>query len=765
MENELKESGEDKTPITIYLQKGEAIRIESVSDDPEHILLRADAESGEIKSSRKLENFPIEIQDRRPDPETATTTGRSPLLSWGNWDIGDPQTLFILSLVIYLFVRVFRLAEFPIFFFSDEAMPVIRAQEFLTNGFRSKEGILFPTFFKNTFQFSLSTTVYMQALGYLFFGKSVFVARLLAVLSTIPAAIGMGYIFKTVFPSKYWFVGTLLFSIVPAWFLHSRTAFEVVTAVAFYAVFVYFYFSYRETADFRKLAIALTSGALCFYSYNPGRVVMVLSGLLLFLSDAKFHWDQRSNSIKGLGVLVLLVIPYLRHQWLYPQSVSEHLFGLGSYWVREIPTSEKLGIYLQEYRRGLSPAYWYLPEQHEWVRHHMKGYGHLSRYFAPFALWGLVLCILNFRDSKYRNLILLLVAAPAGSALAELFITRAMFFVVPATLITALGLLDLLDRLWHSDRFQGWLSGRLSHPNYTLAIFVLFALFNISMMRDAVVNGPTWYDNYSLGGLQYGARQVFGKAEELLDGRPDRQLYISNTWTNGTNTVGLFFFDDPLPFRLVDLPRDNLKKKFPMPDDTMFILSREDYDSMLASNKFTNIQVSETIKWPNGRDGFYVLTADYVPNIDELFAAELAELRRPKEIRLSVSGFPATVFYPALDLGQIEHIFDANILTLGRTYEGNPANFKIVFDEDATAAGLTFDVRDRAADISATVQTTDGQVIDGFGSYNGQTGESAGAIVFDEPLTIKQIDLIVNDPQQGPQGHVHLWEIGLLTDN
>ncbi len=761
MENELNESSEDKTPVTIYLKKGDAVRIESVSADPEHILLRADEETGEVKSSRKLENFPVQIQTEAAGSSSLTL----PLPNWRNWELTDPQTLFVLSLIIYFFVRVFRLAEFPIFFFSDEAMPVVRAQDFLSNGFRSKEGVLFPTFFKNTFQFSLSTTVYLQAISYLLFGKSVFVARFMSLLTTIPAAIGMGYIFKNVFPSKYWFVGTLLFSIVPAWFLHSRTAFELVTAVSFYAVFVYFYLSYRETADFRKLALALTSGAICFYSYNPARVVMVLSGVLLFISDAKFHWEQRTNSVKGLGVLVLLVLPYLRHQWLYPQSISEHLYGLGSYWVREIPTSEKLALYFAEYRRGLNPFYWYVPEQHEWVRHHMKGYGHLSRFFSPFAIWGLVLCVLNFRESRYRNLILLLIVAPAGSALAELFVTRAMFFVVPATIITGIGLLDAIDRLWKSEWFQTRLSGRLTHPGFVLSLFLIFAFFNLRMMRDAVVNGPTWYDNYSLGGLQYGATQVFGKAEELLEGRPDRQLYISNTWTNGTNTVALFFFDDPVPFRLVDLPRDNLKKKFDMPEDTVFILSREDFMAMNNSDKFTNVQVSETILWPNGVEGFYVLTADYAPNIDEIFAAELEELRRPRDIQLSVSGYPATVTYPAIDLGNIEHIFDGNILTLGRTDEGNPANFRIVFDDDATATGLTFDVRDRAADITAIVQTTDGQTVEGFTSLNGQTGEPVGNILFDETLIIKQIELVVNDPQQGPQGHVHLWEIGLLTNN
>ncbi len=757
---------ENKIPVTLYLKKGEVVRIETVSPEAEtHIVLRADEEDGTISASRKPENFPIQLdlnQTARPLHQASTDSDTRPL-AWQTLDWSNPKLLFAGSLLLYFVIRVIGLAHFPIFFFSDEAMPVIRAQQFLNNGLRSQDGTLLPAFFKNTFQYSLGTTVYLQALGYGLFGKSIFVTRLLSVLSTLPAAFAMGWIFKRVYDVKYWFVGTLLFSIVPAWFLHSRTAFELVTAVSMYAVFIYFYFAYRESAEMRHLAWALTAGALCFYSYNPGRLVMVASGLFLFISDIKFHWEQRANATRGLGLLLLLILPYMRHQWLHPQSVGEHLYGLGSYWVRDIPTSEALGLYFQEYLSGLNPSYWYLPEQHEWVRHHMKGYGHLSRFFAPFALWGLILCGMRFRQAKYRNLLLLLLAAPMGAALVDIYITRAMFFVVPATLITTLGLIDFFDRIWE----EGWLQARLPKltvQRYVLAIFLIFAFFNLRMVRDALANGPTWYDNYGLGGLQYGATQVFGKAEEILDANPGRQLYISNTWTNGTNTVGLFFFEDPLPFRLVNLKRDNLKKRYPMNDDTLFILSREDYEAMIGSNKFTNIQVLETILWPNQVEGFYVVDADYVENIDEIFAAELEELRRPREIRLPVSGHSALITYPALDLGRIEHLFDDDVLTLARTYEGNPANYQIQFDQPAPATGLRFDVRDRAADITATVETADGQIIDGFVSINGQSGQSIDDILFDEEVELTLVTLRVHDPQQGAEGHVHLWEIELLPE-
>ncbi|MEM8860236.1 MAG: hypothetical protein AAGD96_18060, partial [Chloroflexota bacterium] len=223
--------------VTLHLKPGQVVRIQSVQPNEESdLLVLADESDGRLKTSRNPEHFPLNVT--LGEAKTQSLAGNavsnpmwSPLLSL---DWTKPQTLFWISLAIYTLVRLIGLANWPIFFFSDEAMPVIRAQDFLANGFRSRDEVLFPTFFKNTFQYSLSTTVYLQAIGYAFFGKSVFIARAVAVVSTIPAAAGIGLLLKRVFEFKYWWIGTLLFSIVPAWFLHSRTAFETVTATSFF---------------------------------------------------------------------------------------------------------------------------------------------------------------------------------------------------------------------------------------------------------------------------------------------------------------------------------------------------------------------------------------------------------------------------------------------------------------------------------------------------------------------------------------------------
>ncbi|MDX1437421.1 MAG: hypothetical protein R3335_11450, partial [Anaerolineales bacterium] len=85
--------------------------------------------------------------------------------------------LFGLSLLLYLAVRLIALESFPIYFFTDEAVQTVLAADFLRDNFFGEDKVFFPTYFRNVYQFNLSTSVYLQILPYLFFGKSLFVTR------------------------------------------------------------------------------------------------------------------------------------------------------------------------------------------------------------------------------------------------------------------------------------------------------------------------------------------------------------------------------------------------------------------------------------------------------------------------------------------------------------------------------------------------------------------------------------------------------------
>jgi 4-amino-4-deoxy-L-arabinose transferase-like glycosyltransferase len=205
--------------------------------------------------------------------------------------------LFGLALLVYLITHLVGLSRFPIYFFSDEAIQTVAAETLIRDNFRDEAGTLLPTYFKNGPYYNLSTSVYVQILPYLLFGKSVFLTRATSVFLSLLAAISVSLMLRNIYKIPLWWAGVSLLSIAPAWFLHSRTAFETVLFVSFYAAFLYTYLLYRYRAA-HYIYFAIIFAVLAFYSYSPGQIVIGLTGALLLISDARYHWQNRRT---GLG--------------------------------------------------------------------------------------------------------------------------------------------------------------------------------------------------------------------------------------------------------------------------------------------------------------------------------------------------------------------------------------------------------------------------------------------------------------------------------
>ena len=369
--------------------------------------------------------------------------------------------LFMLALMVYLLTRLIGLADFPIYFFTDEAIQTQQAADLVTRGFRDGTGTFIPTYFENGGQYNLGLSVYAQVIPTLIFGKQVWVTRGTAVLLTLVAAVSLGLTLREAFRSRFWWLGPLLLAAVPAWFLHSRTAFETTLMASLYASSLYLYLRYRG-GHLKALYPALITGALAFYAYSPGQVIVVVTGLMLLAADARYHWQHRRIALKGLTLLVLLALPYLRFTLTQGGAQFQHLTLLNSYWVKPLPLWKKIGTYIVRYLKGLNPFYWFWPNpslleklwpetplplwlfsaQGDLARHTMKGYGHILWLMFPFWLAGLIRCIRRFQDPAHRTLLLATLAAPSGAALVDWGITRGLVFLIPATLITALGVGD-----------------------------------------------------------------------------------------------------------------------------------------------------------------------------------------------------------------------------------------------------------------------------------------------------------------------------------
>jgi len=661
---------------------------------------------------------------------------------------GWADRLFILTVVLYLGIRMIGLPQFPIYFFTDEAAQTMLAADFLRDHLRGYDEVLLPTYFTNGDMYNLSLSVYVQVLPYLLFDRSVWATRGVCVLISVLAALAVGFSARNVFKSPYPWLAVLVLSLTPAWFLHSRTAFEAALAVSFYACFLYAYLMYR-TASGRYLYAAIFFAALTFYSYSPAQMVVAMTAVLLFSVDFRYHYQHRAQIARGLGLMVLLALPYLRFQVIHPTARMDHLKMLGAYWLMDISPTEKLLAYLRTYTAGLNPFYWYLPDATELPRHIMKGYGYLLRQSLPFALVGLVLAARSIKDVRYRTLLLAVLAAPSGAALVGVGITRLLFMVVPMALLTAIGIEACLR----------WLRRWTISIWPAMVVFAVLAGGNVYMLGDALVNGPTWFTDYGLTGMQYGANQIFPAIAEYHQAHPGTRIILSPSWTNGTNVVARFFLGDDSNLEMGSI--DGFISEYRLiGDDTLFIMLPEEYVKVPDNPKFTDVRLEQTLPYPDGRPGFYFVRLRYVDNIEQILAEEHMAARQPQYAAVQVGNETLEVRYSPLDMGAIESLFDGDIDTVTRTLEANPYTIELAFPQAHALSGVVLRIGGTATE--ATIKVYVAGRSEPFiyqKSLEAVPDPRDMVIDFDQRLEADRLVVEVLSSDDGPIAHVHLWEI------
>ncbi len=678
-------------------------------------------------------------------------------------------SLFILSLAVYLLTRLIRLPDFPIFFFTDEAIQTQHAADLLANGFRDPQGIFLPTFFENGGQYNLSLSVYVQVISTLLFGKSVWITRGTSAVLSLFAPIFLGLILRDHLNRRLWWTAPLLLAITPAWFLHSRTAFETVLMASMLAPFMYYYLSYRQ-GKLNKLYPALIFGALAFYAYSPGQVIVVLIGLCLLIADVHYHLEHKKTALVGLVLLFLLALPYLRFMLTYENELTQHLSLLNSYWVKDIPLTEKLAAYLIRYLKGFNPFYWFYPRpsilerlapnitittwlfsnQFDLDRHTMKAYGHILWVTFPLFISGLVHTIKHFNDPEHRVLLFALLAAPSGAAIVDWGITRGLVFILPAALLIAVGF----------DKLFTWIILRWQIKAQTLAIliFLLLALSSFWMLSDALVNSPTWYTDYGLTGMQYGAQQVFTRAVEIARSQPNTKVLVSSTWANGTD-VFLRFFGDGIPnLEMGNINAYGLSYR-PLDEHTLFIMTEEDLAWIAESGKFTDVMIEETLSYPDGSTGFYFVRLAYVPNIKEILASEREARKALRSEDILWQGENIQVAYPELDINEIQAAFDGDPTSLIRTLEANPLKLVVTFSKQIPINSVTLRIGGTPTHITLSAVSCGNQCQ----KISRQVGSSPTTrditLKFGNTLLIDQLEIEIFNPHDGEIAHVHLWEV------
>lgn len=660
---------------------------------------------------------------------------------------------FGLALLVYSVTRLWALDQFPIFFFADEAIHVVLAEELIGRGLRDAQGNLLPLYFEAAGQrWTPLLSVYVHAVSVALFGKSLLVTRATSALVSVLGVAAVGLILRQVFRARLWWTGTLFMAIAPAWFLHSRTAFETVMMVSFYSCFLLFYLLYIVKSP-RYIFISMLFGAAAFYTYSNGQVIMGALGVLLLVADFRYHLRQWRTLVAALPLGLLLATPLLLFRLSHAEAMETHLRVLDSYWFRPIPLEQKLLQFAQLYGQALSPQYWFFPNTVDLARHRFDDAAHLPLLTLPLVLLGVGVCLRRFGSAPHRAIVLAALAAPASAVLVGVGITRVLGLVVIASLLATLGLEYVVSRVRLPGR-QGLLGALL---------LASLSLLSLLTLRQALAEGPLWVRDYGLYGMQWGARQLF---QDLLPRYLAQDLtvriLVSPTWANGAD-VFLRFFLSPEQRARTQMGNVDafLANKRPLAGDMLFVMTMEEYERARVSPKLQVVTVEEVLPYPDGSPGFFLARLAYVDNVDAIFAAEREERRRPIQGEIQLYGQTVRVTHSRLGAGQLRDLFDGDRFTLVRGLEANPFVVELSFPEAQTFTGLGADFGSMDFTLSVFLTPTGAdQPVVYTATYRGLKPDPHIEMTFEDPppsVTAMRVEVL--QLNAGDTAQIHVREL------
>ena len=654
--------------------------------------------------------------------------------------------LFFLGFALYVFTRLYRIADFPIYFFTDEAIQAFRAHELLQRNFYDNLGHYLPSYFQNGDYWNLSLSVWLQVIPVKLFGMDVSLTRGVPATVTASAAVAVALIAKKIFNFQYWWISTFIFASIPAWYLHSRTAFETTLMVSMYSWFMFFYLMYRHK-HVNYIFPAILFGAATFYSYANGQAVMFITGILLLISDFKYHWKAPKIPVLALGLL--LGIPYLRFRLQHPDVIADHLRTLHSYWMEDLTVSEKLQTFFSYYIWGISPNYWFFEHGHELIRHNMKGYSHISTWLFPFFCIGLIIALRQIKQPANRALLVAILAAPLSASLVGIGVTRVLLFVVPATLLCTAGLDFTLNKLIKT-------SNNLIQAFIALA----FSLVTLLMMHDSLKNGPTWYTDYGMYGMQWGAKQLLTEAKKIASGRAVPQVSLPSDWANGTEVFSKFFAADERKILVNDVYRYFEKNVYISPNSKFFVTA-DQLKKVKALEIFENPDTSWVINYPDGNPAFYVIDLKYKQNAPAYFQ-KIKEARAVKiSEELEIKSRKATVLHHKFDMGQTSLLFDGDVNTLVRGVDVNPLQIEITLETPLKLRGLNLTIGTMTYRIDITWISESGEEMALSKTSREQIQDPTLEFNLDKEFLTKRIIISLTDLSPYEDTHIHVREIEL----
>ncbi len=409
--------------------------------------------------------------------------------------------LLLFSLILGATLRLWHLGSYPAGFTWDETALGYNAYSILKTA-RDEHGAFLPITFKSFGDYKPGLYIYLAVPSVAIFGLSHFATRLPSALFGI-AGIYVIYLLGNLLFKKSFKplrgkvtvgeISAFILAVSP-WHVHfSRGAWEtnVFSVLLLFSIYSYL----KSLKDDRYLLAWVIPSILTLVTYQAAKMLTPLIFLSLFALTWKDFWPKLLSWFKKSTTRTLLILAVLAVIAIFLQNIlgpaGNRLTRLSvfnyrppvSEEIKQIDSNNPLTLKLfhgqtqlttkmitSRYLNHFSPEVLFYQDAIVSPREHIPRLGMLHYFEAGLLLLG-IFAFFKIKNKRSRNILivlLLLAPLPASLTLAEYSTIRALFLIIPFSLLLSLGLSWLL-----SQKFFYWL------PLLSLYLFNIFFSFDV----------------------------------------------------------------------------------------------------------------------------------------------------------------------------------------------------------------------------------------------------------------------------------------------
>lgn len=465
-------------------------------------------------------------------------------------------TFLILSILLAILTRFYKLGEVPKGLYLDEAGQGYSAYAILATG-KDEFGMPYPFVFRSFTDFKTPIYIYLITPLIPIFGLNPFTIRFPSFLFSILTIPVLFYLVKILLPKDkradiLAVILTLLISISPWHTLFGRTNFECNVALFFFlSGLLTFYLGLKK-----PIFLILTSilFAIAIPAYHSQRIITPLTLIYLFVRFRKVLLDKNHKLFFIIGIIFgsIISIPTLLVSFtpgFLARANGLNIFSGNRYLsygflpnlnslISFIFNNKILLVtrkFLAMYFSYLSPRYMF------WLGDYgpRSSFPELATFFVwqfPFYIYGLYKLIKDKTLGELRKIIIfmLLISPIPGAMTSDPYSTiRALPLVIPQNIIIALGIYSIFEKI----------KGKLFKCGFLLILIFLF-IFSVGKLYSSII---VLNEYYRANEWNYGWKEVVKETSKLDKNLP---IIIDGQRTGPAYIEILFFKEyDPVKYQ------------------------------------------------------------------------------------------------------------------------------------------------------------------------------------------------------------------------